>query len=814
MTEFHPGANDQARQANIAGDNDGPINMQMTPPQRTVTDTLPRDISTLVARDEELQWIVDAAEPGRTVSVCAVDGMPGVGKTALVTRAAHRLADQFPDGRFFVELNAHTPGQAPAEPIDVLAGLLSDLGVDPRVVPKSLQDRRNMWRTRSAGKRVLLILDDAKDTAQIEPLLPTGRQCLTLVTSRRRLIALDGAMSVPLDPLTPRAAIELFYALARRTPTASDTVAARKIVWLCGYLPLAIVLFAGRLAHHPAWTIAATAIEFASARDRLGELDVGERAVYAAFTMSYQDLPAHQQRLFRRLGLHPGPDIDASAAAALDDIPVSTARRELDALYTVHLIDETAPGRYRLHDLLRDYARTLAEEDPAHERSQAVGRLFHYYQHTAHVAGRRLARVTRPRPDLGAVTPTSAPSLDTCSESMAWLGTDHTNLLACLEYAVANDLVPSAIQLTCGLSEFLNLAGLWPEAIALHERAVGLAHDIGDSLDEANALYNLGEIRVWTDDYPVAAGLFDRALAIYQRVGNRVGEANSLFGLGLVRHLTSDYPVARRLYQEAVAIYRDISDRLGEATALNELGRTWQRMGHYSTAADLYRQATMIYQEIGSTANEGDALCNSGWVTHTIGDYPAAIDLYERALTIVQDIGRRLSESDILNELGTIQYLVGDYAAATVALRKANTTYCEMGNRLGEANSLSNLGWVQFLTGSYSAAADLLQRALDIYRETNTRFGEAEVLNRIGRVLIDSGDYPNALRAHVAALRLAREIKNPIEEARGLDGAARCRIQLGDHTAALTELRDAITIYRRIGAAEADSTESYLDSIQ
>jgi hypothetical protein len=238
MSEFHPGANNQARQANIAGDNYGPINMQVAAaPRHAVTDTLPRDVSTLVDREQELRWIVDAAGPDRTVSVCAVDGMPGVGKTALVTRAAHRLADQFPDGRFFVELHAHTSGQAPAEPIDVLAGLLTNLGVDPRAIPDSLQDRRSMWRDRLAGKRVLLVLDDAKDSAHIEPLLPTGRQCLTLITSRRRLIALDGAMPVPLDPLAPRPATELFCMLARRAHTDSDMAAAREIVWRCGYLP-------------------------------------------------------------------------------------------------------------------------------------------------------------------------------------------------------------------------------------------------------------------------------------------------------------------------------------------------------------------------------------------------------------------------------------------------------------------------------------------------------------------------------------------------------------------------------------------------
>lgn len=302
--------------------------------------------------------------------------MARVGKTVLAVRAAHTLKAGFPDGQYFVSLHAHTPGQAPADPFEVLAGLLGDLGVDPHSIPDTLSGRCDLWRDRLAGKRILLVLDDARDHAQIEPLLPGGHECLTLVTSRRRLVALDGALPSALEVLEPEPAGALFITLAgREVGSNADRVAVADIVRRCGYLPLAIVLLAGRLAHHPAWSIAELAGEFAAA-DRLAALEAGDRVVRAAFTLSYRDLTSRQQLLFRRAGLHPGRALEAAAAAALADIPVKVAQEELEALYVDHLLEETLQGRYRLHDLLRDYVRALVTGDPVVDNGQAVDRLL------------------------------------------------------------------------------------------------------------------------------------------------------------------------------------------------------------------------------------------------------------------------------------------------------------------------------------------------------------------------------------------------------------------------------------------------------
>ena len=415
-----------------------------------------------------------------------------------------------------------------------------------------MEARAERWRGRLAGKKVLLVLDDAAGHAQVGPLLPGTAGCLVLVTSRRRLIALDGAQPLALDTLPPDQAIELFLRLAHRTQDGSDAGTVAELAGLCGYLPLAIALLAGRLAHHPSWNITTFTADFAAAQDRLTELAAGDRpgdpAVAAAFEMSYQDLPADRQRLFRRLGLHPGTDIDAYATAALAGIPLGQARQDLDALYTDHLIDEPAPGRYRLHDLIREYARTLTtRHDPAGDRDQATGQLLDYYQHTAQTADHHLTRRTRPSPPPAATAPAAAPDLPDRASALAWMHTERANLLACIGYATTQaqpdahhrpDRRPGRLP-----PPRRPLApGRHPPPHRSHHRPPPRRPP-----RRGHALHDLGRVRSMTEDYPAAADLLERALALFQDLGDRLGEASALQDLGRVRSMTGDYPAAADL---------------------------------------------------------------------------------------------------------------------------------------------------------------------------------------------------------------------------------------------------------------------------
>jgi transcriptional regulator with XRE-family HTH domain len=371
--------------------------------------TLPRDVASFTGRREELQELTQAVEAtasaGAVVGIRAIGGMAGVGKTAFAVHAAHRLAARFPGGQVFLPLHAHTPGQRPVDPEDALASLLLAVGVPTGQVPAGLEERAGLWRDRVAGRRLLLVLDDASGSEQVRPLLPGVGDGLVLVTSRRRLTALEEATPLSLDVLPPEEAAALLVRLAARPgPSPADPAdpadpAVAQITRLCGYLPLAIGMVAHQLHDHPAWTVAGRAAELAAAVDRLGPLATESVSVAAAFDLSYADLTAGQQRLFRRLGLHPGADIEGYAAAALDCTDLASARRGLEALYDQHLLTEHAPGRYRMHDLIREHAQALARRvDSDNDREQAADRLFDYYQHAAASADAPLARHDRSAP--------------------------------------------------------------------------------------------------------------------------------------------------------------------------------------------------------------------------------------------------------------------------------------------------------------------------------------------------------------------------------------------------------------------------------
>ncbi|MEV5689102.1 tetratricopeptide repeat protein [Streptomyces sp. NPDC052164] len=684
----------------------------------TAVRTLPRDVAAFTGRQAEVDQISAVAQPSRVVTIHTIDGMPGIGKTALAVHAARRLADRYPDGQMFLRLNAHTPGQSPADPADALAALLLSLGIDPRSIPDGLEARAGLWRDRLTGLRMLLVLDDAADHAQVEPLLPGAEGCLVLVTSRHRLAALDGAVPLPLDILGPTDAALLFTRLAHRTPTtAADTDAVAQIVELSGYLPLAIALLAGRFAHHPRWNLAEYAEEFASTQDRLDELAAGGRAVAAAFDMSYRALPAKRQSLFRRLGLHPGPDIEAYATAALAGIPLPEARRELETLYINHLIDSPAPGRYRLHDLLRSYARTLAEHDPADDCGASTGRLLDYYQHTAEAAERHLAEAPRTATPVADPSPAAAPGMANHEQALAWMRTERANLIACIHQAIATARHPQAIYLTAALAAFLRQQGHWDEAVSLHRAAATSARLTGNRLGETGALAELGWVRYLTGDFPEAARLTRQALELYRALGNRLGEANTLRELGWVRYLTADYTEAARLTWQALELYRALGNRLGEAYTLRGLGWVQYSTGDYTAAADLTRQALDISRSLGNRPGEAHALRELGRVRYATGDYTAAADLLQKSLTLFQDLRDVQGQVEVLNSTGALLIAsVGPGGGALAVYQQALHLARRIHSPLDEAHALEGSARCHARSGDHPAALADLHQAVGIYQ--------------------------------------------------------------------------------------------------
>jgi tetratricopeptide (TPR) repeat protein/transcriptional regulator with XRE-family HTH domain len=753
-----PGAADQAVAGGVAA----------------ATRTLPRDVVSFTGRQQELRELIGAAENARgAVSIYAIGGMAGVGKTAFAIHAAHQLADRFPSGQIFLPLHGHTPGQQPVDPSDALASLLLTIGVAAGQIPQGLEARMALWRDQMVSLRLLLVLDDAVGTEQVHPLLPGAGRSLVLVTSRRHLTALEGATAISLDTLAPDEASALLVRLASCPGLSPSDPAVAEITWLCGYLPLAIGMLGRQLHHHPAWSSAGRAAELAAHRDRLELMATENVSVAAAFDLSYEDLLPGQQLLFRRLALHPGTEFDAYAAAALDDTDLAVSRRGLEILYDQYLLAEVAQGRYRMHDLIRQHARTLADRfDAHHDRDQAVSRLFDYYQRTTALAESLLTRRTVPAVT-AETTSNPGPVLGGREQALAWARAERASLLACLDYAVTTGQHARVVALTAGLAGLLRHDGPWAEGLTRHAAALRAAQYLSDPLGQANALNDLGRVRVLTDDFVGAARDLEEALCIYRSTGSQLGQANALNNLGDMRRLTGDYPAAARDLEEALGLYRDLGDRLGQANVLTNLG--------------IMRRLT--------------------------GGYLAAAQNLEEALSLYRNLGDHPGQTMALNNLGLIRRGAGDFVGAARDLEEALSISRHTSDRLDLANALTYLGAVRRLTGDLAGAARDLEEGLSIYREIGNRSAEAEALNEAGTLYRIQGDLGRAVSCHQRALDLAREVGIAWDEAHALAGLGRCSLGDGRHAEAEDQLHQALEIFRRIGAVEAAGITTELDTL-
>jgi tetratricopeptide (TPR) repeat protein/DNA-binding XRE family transcriptional regulator len=729
------------------------------------TRTLPRDIGSFTGRDAELSGLLTAlsgaAEHGGPAGIYAIDGMAGAGKTTLAVHVAHRLAASFPDGQFFVPLHAHAAGQQPVDPADALASLLLTAGAAVQHIPPDLEARAGRWRDQIAGKKILLLLDDAAGHEQVRPLLPGTPGSLALITSRRRLTALEDATVLSIDTLNPADAAALLSRLADRPDLGPDADATAEIARLCGYLPLAIGMLGRQLKHHPARSGPEVAADLATARDRLAVMRAENLSVAAAFDLSYRDLTADQRRLFRRLGLVPGPDIDAYAAAALDDTSVESARGRLDELYDHHLISEPAAGRYQLHDLLRQYSRALAAEGEPTDAG-AAARLVNYYAHVAAAASRHIATWTTAgdRPPPGSA-PGSAPELATPDEAAAWLEAERPNLHAAVEFA-AETMPRYAVAIATAMGGFLRSRGHWDQA----------------------------------------AGQYQTALSAACRAGDRPGQAGTLDELGLLQQLKAEYPAATATLAQAAALYGDLGDQRGQAYALNHLGLVHQDTGDYQAAGACHQQALALARAAGDPLAEAVSLTDLGQVQQLTGDHPAAVVSHTQALAMFRSLNSRFDEADALCQLGFAARAMGDYPAAATYLQQGLEQFRDLGDRLGQAWALHGLGHLQRATGDYQAAAASLGQVFRLYQDLGSRHGQAKALNSLGGLSLATSAAEEARQYYSQALAFAREIGAHGEEADALAGIGRSLLP-GRPAEAAAPLRDALAIYRRIGSPYA-----------
>ena len=844
------------------------------PPAAPIPRHLPTDTRAFTGRTEELQRLLALAGDSEdelseqdvfsgAVVITAIDGMAGIGKTALALRAGHLLADRFPDGQLFIDLHGYTPGLPPRDPAEALAVLLRSLGMPPDRIPEGLDARSALYRARLADARILVLLDNAASEAQVRPLLPASNTCLVLVTSRKRLRALHDARALSLDVLSEADAVallrQMIYAAGSdpAEPPADADSALAELARQCGYLPLTLRMAAAFLRHRPSWTPRHLVDTLSEGGAMLqGSVD-RDHDLATVFGLSYRTLGRSHQVLFRRLGLAPGPDIDAFAAAALLDTEPASADRLLQDLVDNNLLTEPAPGRYQLHDLLRAHARALSARDPAKDRDAAVGRLLDFYQNTAGRADARIARQTRirasaaARPPQSRSSPPPVPALTDSERARAWLRAERVNLVACLEQAVERGHDTRVIMLSRGLANLLRTDGPWPQAFAVHTAARAAAERLGDRHGQADALSDLATIRRLTDDFPGALRDQEAALDLYRRLGDRQGAANALRELATVQQMMGDYLLALRNQEKALDQYRDLGDTLGQANALLELGIVRQMTGDGPGALRGLGTALELYHNLGDLLGEANAQVRLGNIKQLAGDFPGALSDLEAALARYLELGDRLGQVSALPRLGTVRQMTGDYAGALRDFEAALDLCRGLGDRFGEANTLvrlgalrrvigdgpgaqrdqeealrlcreidyrhgaanalTELGIVRQTAGDHTGALRDLEEALKLYREGGSRGGEAWALNYYAAVFLATGETVHALALYRDALRLTREVHQPDDEALALEGIGGCLLYDGDVEGAVGYLTQALEIFRRLTMSpDAERVEAQL----
>jgi len=791
------------------------------PPGRPVPAQLPADVPAFTGRAAELAELTALLPTGPRMStmddapvlISAVSGMGGVGKTALAVRWAHRIRRQFPDGQLFIDLRGYDPEQ-PVSAAAALARFLTALGLSSSDIPLAEDDRAAAYRTLLDGQRVLVVLDNAATVAQVRPLLPGSPTCLVLVTSRDPLpglVARYGARRLDLDVLPPAEALALLRALIGARVDA-EPAAAAALAGQCGRLPLALRVAAEVAATRVGSSLAGLVAELSDQQRRLDLLTAGgdpHTGVRTVFSWSYQQLPAPAGRLFRLLGLHPGPDLDGYAAAALAGVPLAEAQRLLGILADAHLIQPAAgPGRHGMHDLLRAYAAGLAgSEDPAADRAAALTRLFDYYLATAAAAmDLRYPAEQRYRPRIRPAA-TAAPPLPDAAAAQAWLDRERPALVAAVHAATygathgpGRGWPEHATRLARTLFRYLDGSGHYLDSMAVHGCAREAAERAGDLAAQAHALTSLGAGYHRLGQYPQAADHYQRALGLFLDAGDPVGEARTLTNLGAVREWQGGYDEAAEHYRRALLGYQRAADNLGEARALTSLGAVRRRQGRYAQAADHYRQALDLHRASADRVGEARALTNLGVVWLRQGQFGLAAQHHQRALALYRECGDRGGEAYALDNLGLVRQRQGGFGLAAEHHQHALAIYRETGDRDGEAEALANLGAMHLLQRQFPAAIEHHRWALAIYREIGGRSGEVSVRNGLGEALLEAGEPGAAREQHAAALRLATDIGDRYEQARAHAGIA-LSYPAGSDTARRHQA-EALARWRDLGVPE------------
>ncbi|MFD9157739.1 BTAD domain-containing putative transcriptional regulator [Streptomyces goshikiensis] len=729
------------------GDGSGAVagGARVVPVATAVPRTLPNDLTGFTGRERELGRLLEraAAPADGATRIVAIDGMGGSGKTALAIRAAHHLAGSYPDGQLYMDLRGFTPGEQPRLPLSVLGALLRSLGVPGERLPEEADSRSCMWRGMLAERRMLIVLDNAADVAQVRPLLPASSNSLVLITSRTRMVELDGCDWMSVGVMSPPDSRALITEALGRARTEREPEAVEALADLCGHLPLALRIATARLRNRPRWTVRHLVDRLADGSRRLDELRSGERSVEATLRLSYRAMRKEHRDAFRLLGLHPGAEIDVHAAAALLGCGVREAEDVLEHLLDTHLVGQHEIGRYAFHDLVRSFAQSPHDDDrdDGNEAvdTAATGRLLdHFFAVTEEACrflypGRDAVDTPFARPAAG------LPPIGSAGEAEAYFDREYVTLLAAVERAQERGFFAHAVHLARNLLFHLNARSYLPEYARAADLAVAAARRIGDPAQLRLSLSNQAVSRA-------KLGRFREGIAAAA---------------------------------EALDLAVSLGDRHGEAYCRDLLGMLHSCLGHLSAGRSHLERAVELYREAGSNRQETYALCNLSSAYTWLGRHREAAAAAERAVAISRRLGARNEEISALNDLAIARLATRDHSAARSAAEQALELSDESRMPENLALTLALAADASLHLGRTRQAVAHADRAYGLIRAKGTALRQAVVENILGDVHCRRGEFDLALALHESAYRLAAAIEYRIEAARALRGMSAALAAMG-----------------------------------
>jgi DNA-binding SARP family transcriptional activator/tetratricopeptide (TPR) repeat protein len=652
---------------------------------------LPHSMPGFSGRDAELSWLdgllpADGEDTGGTVVITAIAGTAGVGKTALAVHWAHQIRDRFPDGQLYVNLRGFDPAGPAMEPTEAIRAFLDAFAVPPDRIPVDLDAQAALYRSLLAGRRVLIVLDNARDADQVRPLLPGTPSCLVVATSRNQLLGLvatAGAKPLGIDLLPADQARSLLIGRLGPHRVAAEPAAVDQIIESCAGLPLALSIVSARAAANPRWPLAELAAELCETRGGLSALQGGDQStdLRAVFSWSYRALSAPAARLFRLLGLHGGPDIGAPAAASLAGVPPASARTLLAELVGAHLLTDRNRVRFTFHDLLHAYARELADShDSAEERRSAIHRVLDHYLCSAYRADQLLA----PNRD-DTITLTPAGPLVTPEEpadhrqALTWFDTEYPVLLAAVRQADTEGFDVHAWQLAWALTSFLDSRGQWHDAVASQRAALEAADRLGDLHAQAISHGCLALATIRLRRYEDGHAHQVRALELYTELGNLIGQAYAHRNIAWILDQQGGYRDALLHSQQAFELFRTVGHQTGQARALNAVGWFHIQLGDYEKGLMHCQQALDLQRETGDQVGRAQTLDSIGSACHHLGRYREAVASYLQALDLRHELGIRYGEARTLARLGDVHLANGDFASAAAAWQRSLAILDELG---------------------------------------------------------------------------------------------------------------------------------------